>query len=278
MPLKASKIICVPEYPPQKTIRIGDYEIAYFVLGPNNGPPLLLCHGLAASGRQFIADANYFAERGYRTIVPDLRGHGNSTCPENRTDRDFTIPRLAADLIAILDAEQVSVTDWVGNSLGGILALSLMNTDRARLGKFICFGTAFALQVPGVWVSVIQLAYGALGTKLIAWIGAPMTTWQPEAKALVKAMLQAVDVDAVVRTAKSVRDYDLTDNGRAFDGPMLLIRGENDRPVNLALRSSLKLMKGRDNFRVLDVKGAGHVANLDQPEIVRAAIVDFLEC
>lgn len=266
----------VPELPPQKKIRAGDYDIAYFVSGPEGGRPLLLCHGLAASGLQFVADAKFFGDLGFKVIVPDLRGHGNSTGPKRRADEDFSITRMAADLIAVLDAEEVTETDWVGNSLGGILGLSLMDTDSQRLKSFICFGTAFALKVPETWVSAIRLVYDAIGGDLMAQAGAPMTTWQPEAQAVILEMLRTMDIDAVVRVARAVHDYDMIANALTYGGQMLMLKGENDRPVNFALRSTLSAMNDKANFRLLDVKGAGHVANLDQPEKVRTAILDFL--
>lgn len=266
----------VPELPSQKTVRAGDYDIAYFVSGPEDGRPLLLCHGLAASGLQFVADAEFFGDKGFKVIVPDLRGHGNSTGPKRRADEDFAITRMAADLIAVLDAEEITETDWVGNSLGGILGLSLMDTDSQRLKSFICFGTAFALKVPETWVSAIRLIHDAIGGEMMAKAGAPMTTWQPEAQAVILQMLQTMDIDAVVRVARAVHDYDMIANALAYGGQMLMLKGENDRPVNFALRSTLSAMKDKANFRLLDVDGAGHVANLDQPEKVRTAILDFI--
>lgn len=268
--------ISVPEYPPQKSVRIGGFEIRYFVAGPTDGRPLLLCHGLAASGRQFVEDAAFFATKGFRVIVPDLRGHGNSICPEERADANFTIKRLAADLIAILDAEDVETIDWVGNSLGGILALSLMGTDRSRLGKVVCFGTSFALKFSKLWVPVIGLAHTVMGGDLMAKVGAPMTTRHPKARALVKSMLGGMDIDAVQRTGLALCDYDLTDNAMAFDGSLLVIRGARDGPVNRALRPTLKVLGGKDNFQLIEMDEAGHVANLDQPEKVRASILEFL--
>lgn len=266
----------IPELPAQKTTRAGDYDIAYFVSGPEDGRPLMLCHGLAASGLQFVADAAFFGDKGFRVIVPDLRGHGNSTGPTRRSDEDFSIERMAADLIVVLDAERITEIDWVGNSLGGILALSLMETDSERLKSFICFGTAFALKVPETWVSTIRVIHDAIGVEMMAKAGAPMTTWEPRAQAVILQMLQTMDIDAVVRVARAVHDYDMIANGLAFDKPMLMLKGENDRPVNFALRSTLDAMKDKANFRLLDVKGAGHVANLDQPEKIRTAILDFL--
>jgi 3-oxoadipate enol-lactonase len=44
--------------------------IAYGDSGPVDGVPVVLCHGLAASGLQFAGDAQYFAALGYRVLVP----------------------------------------------------------------------------------------------------------------------------------------------------------------------------------------------------------------
>lgn len=266
----------VPALPSHKTIKTGDYSIAYFVIGPEDGRPLLLCHGLAASGLQFVSDAMFYGELGYKVIVPDLRGHGRSTGPNLRKDEDFSIKALAADLVAVLDAEKVAAIDWVGNSLGGILGLSLMDTDEPRLKSFICYGTSFALKVPKFWVSVIRLTYNVIGGNLMAQAGAPMTTWEPKAQAIILEMLQTMDIDAVLRVAKYVRDYDMIANALAFNKSMLLLKGEKDRAVNLALGSTISAMNGKTNFRLLDMKGAGHVANLDQPAQMRTAILDFL--
>ncbi len=266
----------VPKLPNQKKARAGDYDIAYFVTGPADGQPLLLCHGLAASGLQFVADAEFFGNLGFKTIVPDLRGHGNSTGPKRRADADFSITRMAADLVAVLDAEEVLQTSWIGNSLGGILGLSLMNTDEERLKNFICFGTSFALKVPEAWVSSIRLIYDAIGGESMAKLGAPMTTWEPKAQAVILEMLQNMDIDAVVRVARAVHDYDMIANATAFEKPMLMLKGEKDRPVNMILGSTLEAMQDKANFTLVEIKGAGHVANLDRPEKIRAEILGFL--
>lgn len=266
----------LPELPPVRRVVVGDYTIAYFVTGPDDGQPLMLCHGLAANGLQFIEDAVFFGMQGFRVIVPDLRGHGRSTCPDVRTDSDFSFPRMAADMIAILNAEQIGAIDWVGNSLGGILALSLMGTNRGRIKKFISFGTAFSLDAPKMLVPLIQLSYKIMGPEILARLGAPMTCRNAVARAVIYAMLREMDIDAVIRIAGHVGNYDLIAEAMRFDGPMLMIRGARDKSVNHALKPTLAAMRERDNFRMLELADAGHCANLDQPERVRNIILDFL--
>lgn len=253
------------------------YQIHYDIFGDENDKNLLLCHGLAASGKQFSVDAAFFAGLGYRVIVPDLRGHGLSKAPDKRQDSDFSIAQMSRDLLKVLDAENVTETNWVGNSLGGILALSLMSSAPERLKRFVCFGTAFAIDVPENIIPITQFAHDVAGRKLFAKTLATFTSWEPDAHELIDTMLAEMDPDAVARISRNVRKYDMISNARAFEKPMFLIKCENDRAVNLAMDRTLEAMREVDNFSWVYLKGAGHVANLDQPQEFRALLVDFLQ-
>lgn len=269
--------VVLPQLPPARFVTVGNYEIAYFVVGPQKGPPLVLCHGLGASGLQFVDDAKFFAEKGYQVIVPDLRAHGRSISPDERQDDEFTIAQLAADLIAILDAEGVTQTDWVGNSLGGIVALDIMARYPGRLKKFASFGTAYSLKTPSFTVPLMRFFYRLLGRELLARIGAPSTCKSSEARAIIYAMLRKMDMDATLRLVKHIGAYDLIENGYRFSNPILMIRGALDKAVNRALGPTLKRMQTRENFTRIDLDGVGHCANLDNPELVRETLLDFLK-
>ncbi len=126
---------------PATTVAAGRFEISYCDVGPKGAPTIVLCHGLASSGRQFSDDALFFVEHGFRVILPDLRGHGRSSVPPKLEVEEFSIPNMAADLIAILDdagliACTMSATLWAefwrctccphtqtGSSLSPLLAL-----------------------------------------------------------------------------------------------------------------------------------------------------------
>lgn len=266
----------VPPLPPARYVTRNGFSTAYFVTGPDDGPPLLLCHGLAANGLQFVIDADFFANRGFRVIVPDLRGHGRSTCPEHRRDEDFTIGNLAADLTAVLDAEDVQSVNWVGNSLGGILALSMMGTDTHRLNRVVTYGTSYSLNLPNVTVSVMQWGYRLFGPTFVASLAAPSITIFKSARSIIFEMLSTSDSDAVARTAMHLIDYDFIRNAADFKRPILLIRAETDWQVNAALGPTLKTMRRRKNFQLAKLANAGHCANLDQPGRLRAMVLAFL--
>src|SRR4051794_31633674 len=108
-------------------------RLVYDDLGPPDGEAVVLAHGLSSSAEQHIADGHFFAERGYRVLIPDTRGHGRSGRPERLTAGGFTVERLTADIVQLLDQAAVGSVHWVGNSLGGILGLALMRGSETRL-------------------------------------------------------------------------------------------------------------------------------------------------
>ncbi|HTJ58091.1 MAG TPA: alpha/beta hydrolase [Devosiaceae bacterium] len=250
-------------------------SIAYGDFGPRHGQPVVLCHGLCASGRQFESDAAYFSGLGYRVLVPDLRGHGRSGAPADHDPEAFTIPRLARDMVAVLDHAEVETVDWVGNSLGGIVALGMVEGEAARFRSLATFGTSYRLTLPPFVPKIFPLIYRLFGRGIVSGVTAQVTTDSICGRALVAEMLKAFDPHAGQAVAQNVRRYDLIDSALHYEGPILMIRGGRDRAVNAALGRTLKAMEGRDNFKRVDLKAAAHCANLDAPEEVRQTLVEF---
>ena len=249
--------------------------IAYGDFGPRDGAPVVLCHGLCASGRQFASDARYFAGLGYRVIVPDLRGHGRSGAPDARPAEGFALSRLAADMLAVLDDAGAGAVDWVGNSLGGIVALKMIEAAGARFRTLATFGTSYRLALPAFVPQVFPLIYGLFGRGIVSGVTARVTTDDICGRTLVAEMLRDFDPLTGRAVAANVRRYDLIDAALGFDRPILMIRGGRDRAVNAALGRTLRAMQGRANFTRVDLKSAAHCANLDAPQEVRQTLVTF---
>jgi len=253
----------------------GKFNIAYGDIGAKDAPVIVMCHGLAASGMQFTADAHYFVEQGYRVIVPDVRGHGRSNVPPELNDEEFSIPALASDIIAILDHAEIEEVNYLGNSLGGIVALELMEKHAHRFKNFASFGTSYALKTPRAAVQLLPWFYNLIGTKWIAKLGAKGTTKNKAAQPLVHDMLADCNIDVVTRIVKHVGNYDLISNAVDFTKPILMLRGQYDRSVNAALGSTLKAMEHQENFKLIDVPKGGHCANLDATDQVRRELLKF---
>ena len=102
---------------------IDGVDIAWDRFGtPSDHAPLLLCHGFSGSGHDFALHVEELAaER--EVIVLDHRGHGRSSKLHN--DAGYSIPRLADDLIALVDAEIGGPVDLLGHSMGGAIAMRI---------------------------------------------------------------------------------------------------------------------------------------------------------
>jgi pimeloyl-ACP methyl ester carboxylesterase len=244
--------------------------------GPLDGAPVVLCHGLAASGEQFEEDAAFFAQRGFRVLVPHLRGHGRSSRPPGFDRRDYSIARMAGDLVEMLRHAGVGPVHWVGNSMGGILALSLLRSHREIFRTFATFGTSYTLNLPRFGARVLPLTYAMFGADLTARMTALRATPDRAARALITRVMREFDPHVGHAVASNLVQYDfIADATAATDLPMLMLRGSRDVAVNAALGRTLRAMQGLPHFTLVEVPGGGHCANLDAGEQVRTELLAF---
>ncbi len=92
-------------------------------------PPVVLLHDLLADRTAWTPLRAILANH-RRVIVPDARGHGASP---TLTNQWYTVAELAADLLAVLDAEQILAAHLVGHGLGAATAFELAHRHPARV-------------------------------------------------------------------------------------------------------------------------------------------------
>src|SRR5258708_3518629 len=81
-----------------------------------SGTPVVFIHGVMMSGRFFDHQVSFFS-RGYRVIVPDLRGHGQS----EKLLYGHTVANYARDLKELFDGLHVERPVLVGWSMGSMV-------------------------------------------------------------------------------------------------------------------------------------------------------------
>ena len=111
----------VAAIPPESVVFVGagGLELRADAFGDRSGPTVLLLHGGGQTRHSWGGTARLLAERGWRAVAVDLRGHGESAwAPDGR----YSIDDFAADVVAVAGAlGQRPVL--VGASLGGVAAL-----------------------------------------------------------------------------------------------------------------------------------------------------------
>ncbi|MGH3644922.1 MAG: alpha/beta fold hydrolase [Mycobacterium sp.] len=111
-----------------KQIDAGVLNIGYAEDGPVDGPPVILLHGWPYDIYSYVDVAPLLAARGYRVIVPYLRGFGSTRFLSDTTVRNGQQAAVAQDVIALMDALKIPKAvvagfDWGARSADVVAAL-----------------------------------------------------------------------------------------------------------------------------------------------------------
>ena len=105
--------------PPLLHIRTSMLDVAYEAHGPVDGEPVILLHGFPYDPRGYDDIAPALAERGYRVLVPYLRGYGPTRFINAQVMRSGQQAALAKDLLDFMDALSIPRATLAGYDWGG---------------------------------------------------------------------------------------------------------------------------------------------------------------
>ena len=111
-----------------KQIDAGVLSIGYAEAGPPGGPAVMLLHGWPYDIHSFADVTPALAAKGYRVIVPYLRGYGTTRFLSDATPRNGQQSALGVDAIALMDALGIGEAiiggfDWGARSANVVAAL-----------------------------------------------------------------------------------------------------------------------------------------------------------
>jgi len=112
----------------EQTLQIGDRTVQCAV-GPDNGPPLVLFHGVTRCWQDFEAVLPGLVEK-FQVFAPDHRGHGGSSWGGS----EYRIADFSRDAVAFLDAFVPRSAILLGHSLGAMVAamVAVQRPSRVR--------------------------------------------------------------------------------------------------------------------------------------------------
>ena len=119
---------------------VGDASLSYYVTG--EGRPVTLLHGFTQSGRSWRELISKLPA-GYRWIIPDLRGHGETQIWRGA---ECSMDACTADLVKLWDALGVERSHLVGYSMGGRLALHVAARRPDRVLSVFTIGAHAGLE------------------------------------------------------------------------------------------------------------------------------------
>lgn len=279
----------------EKIFDTGTVKLNY-AEGENNGPPLLLIHGLGRRWQVFLNLIPSLSLR-WHIYAVDLRGHGKST----HVPRGYRGPQYAEDVRAFLDQVVGEPAVVFGHSLGGLVALWIAAHDPELVRALIVGDSVFSPDAlrrsmyPALFSGLRDVATRGGSIEEIAHALGQIKIRVPELEEEVMIAdlpgndeaylcwwarcVSQVDPDAYAMTldGTSMEEWDAVKVLSAISCPTLLLQASpqlgglmSDVDVLLALR--LLPHPAHVKFETL-----GHALYMQQPEPVLRAIVNFLE-
>lgn len=264
-------------------VRLSAGHTRYELSGPADAPPVVLVHGVTMPSLVWDHNVAALAAAGRRVVRYDLYGRGHSDRPDAPYDLDLHVRQLE-ELVAHVAPD--APVDLVGLSMGGIVVSEFARRHPERVRRVALIGpagigTALPLAArlstaPGVGEYLMRIA----GTRQLR--PTRRNVLHPERHArLDSAYRETIRFRGSRRAVlRSLRHMPLASYAAGFDAlgalgkPVLLVWGRHDAVVPFPNAERVKERVRAS--RLVVVEDAGHIPNWERPEVVNAALVDFL--
>ena len=257
-------------------IKANGITINYQVDGPEGAPWIVLSNSLATNLAMWDQQADDF-KGAFRVLRYDQRGHGGTDAPAGR----YTFEQLIADALALMDGLGIKKAHFGGLSMGGATALGFAQKHPDRLDKVIvcdtpCQSTPTSTQQ---WEERIVIAQQQGMEPLVEptvgrWFPPEVMAAKPPHVDKVRQMVRTTPVNGFIGCAAALANHDYASAVATVTRPVLFMAGEKDGVTPVAMR---KLSAALPGSRYVELPGAGHISNMDQPEGFTWAIADFLK-
>lgn len=239
------------------------------------GPVVVLSNSLGSTHRMWDAQLAELEQR-FRVVRYDTRGHGESPVPAG----PYTIDDLADDLIAVLDRFGVERAHLVGLSLGGMTAMRVAARNPERVDRLALLCTATRIPPAAAWAeraeTVRARGSGSVAASVVQrWFTPEYLVARPDIRLTSEAMVAATPAEGYAGCCEVIAVLDLFNDLASITAPTLAIAGADD-PATPPERLD-EIATGVKEGRLLVVPHAAHLANVEQPGLVTAALIEHLE-
>jgi len=258
-------------------IRSDDAEIYYDVAG--SGPPVVLLHPFPAH-HEFWLPLAKFLSSGYQLILPDLRGHGESTLGEGPA----TMQKHAADIARVMDAAGVDRAPLIGVSIGGYAIFEFWRRFRDRVTALVLCNTKAATDNSEGRAARLEAANDVLqrGTEpffegMLQKVLAETTRrLRPDLVEGAHRMMRKMSAEGVAGVQRGMAERpDSVSTLKTIAVPTLIITGDEDTITGLGEAEVMKQNIAAAQTKV--IPQAGHYSPWEQPEEVGKVLRQFLD-
>ena len=252
------------------------------------GPVVTFSHGWPLNADAWDGQMLFLAQKGFRVIAHDRRGHGRSGQASSGNDMDG----YADDLAAVIEALDLRDATLVGHSTGGgEVVRYVARHGSERVAKIVLIAAVPPLMLKtdanpeGTPLDVLDgLRAGVAGDRAQFWkefaipfYGANRPGARVSQGLLDQFWLWSMQAGAknAYESIKAFSETDFTEDLKKIDVPALVLHGEDDQivPVHDAARKSARLIKGS---KAIYYPGAPHGLTATHQDQINAELLAFL--
>lgn len=254
------------------TCKANGIDMHYLRTGGDK-PAVVLLHGLMTNGACWTPLARAL-EKDYDVVMPDARGHGNSSAPDN----GYLYDDLATDVVSLIDALELAKPVLLGHSMGGMTAAVVASRNPKRLQGLVLADPTFLTpqRQREVYESDIVDQHRRILSRPRQDLLAEMEgRHSHRSREIIELFVQA-RFQTGIRAFKVLTppNPDYMQLISALDMPSLLVVGDVGSVVTLEMAEQLAGLN--QHLKVAQIEKAGHGVPYDQPERFSAVVQFFL--
>jgi 3-oxoadipate enol-lactonase len=248
-------------------------RIHYALSGDSSLPTLVLSNSLGTNFSIWNAQVPEF-EKHFRLLRYDMRGHGQSSVPPP----PYSVPELAADVLALADFLAIERFHFCGLSIGGMIGMSVALQSPARLKKLVLCSTAAKIGTFESWNTRVEMVRTQGMTEIARatpprWFTANFQTSSPQVIAAVVRSIESLSPDGYIGGCCAVRDFDARATVSNIRTPVLVISATHD-PA--APPSDGRFLADHISGASYAELNASHISIMEDPQRFSSEVLNFL--
>jgi 3-oxoadipate enol-lactonase len=261
----------------EKKVKVNGVHICYNEYG-SGGDTIIFIHGFPFNKSMWEEQARALSNK-HRVIAFDIRGFGNSEPGSEK----FSIDLFAGDLLALIDALDGKKVIACGLSMGGYVLMNAVGRSPEKFSKLIFADTqCIADSEEGKekrFKTIDKVNSEGLEAFADGYVQNVFARTSLENKkntvGLAKKMITTTQQKIVTETLKALAERkESCNNLKQVKIPTLIICGSEDAVTPLSQSELLNNAISGSTVKI--IKGAGHMSNLEEPEVFNEALKDFI--
>lgn len=272
----------IQDGPPEgQYVQAGPIRMHYLEFGKKGDPVVVLLHG---SGPGNSAWANFrfnheaFVDAGYQVVMPDMIGFGYTDKPLDLGD--YTLQLFCDTLMAGLAEIGVKKCSFVGNSLGGGVAIQIALDNPDFVEKLILMGPGCLEEQGAYWTmpGIVKMMEANKAGMSKDTQGKVMRLFTFDPKHVTQELIDmrwAVAQDQPKEVLTTMKTPALGGRLKELTCPILTFWGRQDE--FMPPQGKAACIEANETSRLIEVNACGHWVMIEHARMFNASSIDFLK-